>query len=145
MDAAGQPRQLVQRLVQSSSDGLRVPAHKLDLPDHDRRVGLGPEPPGRAGQAGHVRHRRDHARLLDHHGDDHILAVDQEVDAHPDGQGEGADDVLNHRISGADVQSLSEGIGLIPIQPQALQNGGEPGLGRQPVEPWNPRRHGARE
>ena len=70
----------------------------LHLADHARRVGVRLEPAALADDLRGERYRRDHGSLLHRHGDQDVLAVDEEVEADADGEPEHADRVLDHRV-----------------------------------------------
>ena len=111
-------------------------ADDLDLADHHRGISARLEAAGLADEAGHVRHRRDDAGLLHRHGDEDVLAVDVEVDAHAEGQLERPDDVLHHLVGrlqreGARVERPDVRVGQLG----ALEQRGAPLGGAQAVEP----------
>ena len=99
-------------------------AAHLHLADHQRLVGVGGEAASFAGDLGGEAHGGDDRGFLDRHGDDDILAVDEEVEPDAYGEPEHADGVLDHRvgvgqgkgaglaepteIAGADVQFRGE-------------------------------------
>ena len=59
----------------------------LHLADHARRVGVRLEPATLADDLRGERHCRDHGSLLHRHGDQDVLAVDEEVEANAERQG----------------------------------------------------------
>jgi hypothetical protein len=83
----------------------------LDLADHHRLGGLGPEAAAGADELGRVADGRQHARLLDGHRDEIVAAVDEEIGRHAQRQGIGAQRVLDHQV------------GLRRSQPVAGQHG----------------------
>ena len=71
----------------------------LHLRAHQRQRTGGLKPACLPRQLGHKGGRRYHRRFLDHHGHDHVAAIDLEVACDGIGQLEGADHVLDHAVS----------------------------------------------
>src|SRR2546426_1947770 len=79
----------------------------LSLPYLAGRYGVRLEPATLADDLRGERYRRDHRSLLHRHGDQDILAVDEEVEADPHGEPEHADRVLDHRVGVGERQGAA--------------------------------------
>ena len=77
---------------------------QLDLPDHDGFVAVGGETAVLQTALRHVGGCGHHAGLLEAKGNEVVRAVDHEIGGDANGQGHGADHVLNHPIGSGFVQ-----------------------------------------
>ena len=110
---------------------LRVPSarsgtcHQLDLPDHLGRIALRFESAALSGEARGKAEPGDDRRFLDDHGDQKIVAVDLEVRADSEGQGVGADNVLDHAVGLLENErARGESVGFLGTQGSLLNEEG---------------------
>ncbi|MPM63450.1 hypothetical protein SDC9_110330 [bioreactor metagenome] len=98
-------------MVQDDLAGKKGVCHAdaLDLRDHDVAGVAGGKAAGLPGHFRRVGRRGYNGGLFHHHGNDVLLAVDEEVHGHAHGQLIGSDDVFNHMI--CRFQTQCAGIG----------------------------------
>ncbi len=107
METVGEVDQVLLAVAQPLLRALHVrQVHDLDLADQDRIGGFCAEPAARADQLRGRAERRNHRRLLDHHGDNVLLVVDEQVHAETERQTHDADDVLDHLVGGFEIERM---------------------------------------